>query len=85
MLKDVIPEGMVGISTSQQTLSAMLGRRARTAHWPCALREGADARVAARRIESAFLAHGVEAEALAETLEDNLAAQKTFNWIVEGP
>jgi putative ABC transport system permease protein len=84
VLKDVVPNGMVGISTSQTTLTDMLGRRARpTAYW-LALRDGTDSEAAATAIESAFLANGVEAEALAETLEDNLAAQKTFNWIIEG-
>jgi putative ABC transport system permease protein len=84
VLRDVVPEGMVGISTSQRTLTAMLGRRARpTAYW-LDIREGRDAVAAARRVESAFLANGVEAEALSETLADNLSAQKTFNWIVEG-
>ena len=84
VLKDVVPAGMVGISTSQVTLSDMLGRRARpTAYW-LGLRDGADSAATAAAVESAFLANGVEAEALGETLEDNLAAQKTFNWIVEG-
>jgi putative ABC transport system permease protein len=84
VLKDVVPEGMIGISTSQRTLTEMLGRRARpTAYW-FALRDGADPATASSAIESAFLASGVEAEALAETLEDGLAAQKTFNWIIEG-
>jgi putative ABC transport system permease protein len=84
VLKDVVPEGMIGLSTSQRTLTERLGRRARpTAYW-FALRPGADAEAAAAAIESAFLANGVEAEALAETLDDSLAAQRTFNWIVEG-
>ena len=84
VLKDVIPEGMVGISTSQQTLSAMLGRQARPTACPGSPSRRRRRRAAARRIESAFLAHRVEAEALAQTLEDSLAAQKTFNWIIEG-
>jgi putative ABC transport system permease protein len=84
VLEDVVPESMIGLSTSQATLTEMLGRRARpTAYW-FALRDGADPAAAAQAIESAFLANGVEAEALAETLDDSLAAQRTFNWIVEG-
>jgi putative ABC transport system permease protein len=84
VLKDVVPESMIGLSTSQATLAAMLGERARpTAYW-LALRDAADAGAAANAIESTFLANGVEAEALAETLEDSLAAQKTFNYIIEG-
>jgi putative ABC transport system permease protein len=84
VLEDVVPEGMIGLTTSQRTLAEMLGRRARpTAYW-FALHDGADAGAAANAIESAFLANGIEAEALSETLDDGLAAQRTFNWIVEG-
>ena len=62
----------------------MIGRRARpTAYW-FGVRDGADAEAAATAIESSFLANGVEAEALEETLEDGLRAQKTFNYIIEG-
>ena len=39
---------------------------------------------AARKVEAAFLANGVEADALEETLDDVMGAQKTFNYIVEG-
>jgi putative ABC transport system permease protein len=82
--KDTIPESMIGLSTSQDTLTEMLGRRGRpTAYW-FALRDGADATAASRAIESSFLANGVEAESLAETLEDGLTAQRTFNYIIEG-
>jgi putative ABC transport system permease protein len=84
VLKDAVPEGMIGISTSQRTLTQALGERARpTVYW-LGLRDGADPRAVATEIESAFLGNGVEAEALAETLEDGIAAQKTFNYIIEG-
>jgi putative ABC transport system permease protein len=84
VLSDVVPESMFGLSTSQEALTEMLGRRARpTAYW-LALSDGVDAAVAAKAVEAAFLAHGLEAESLGDTLEDTIAAQKTFNWIVEG-
>ena len=84
VLKDVVPEGMIGISTSQATLTEAFGARVQpTAYW-LGLQDGADPRAVAAEIESAFLAHGVEGEALEETLEDGIAAQKTFNYIIEG-
>ena len=84
VLKDVVPEGILGIATSQRTLTAALGERARpTAYW-FGLRDGSNPKAAATAIESTFLANGVEAEALAQTLEDSVAAQKTFNYIIEG-
>ena len=84
VLNDVVPEGLIGISTSQPTLSQALGEPARpTVYW-LGLREGTDPRAVATEVESAFLANGVEAEALAETLEDATAASRTFNYIVMG-
>jgi putative ABC transport system permease protein len=84
VLRDVVPEGMIGISTSQRTLATLVGERVEPSTYWLALRDGQDAAASAKAIESAFLANGVEAEALGETLEDALAAQKTFNYIVEG-
>ena len=85
VLSDTAPEMMIGISTSQRTLAQALGveRAQPTAYW-FGLDDRAEAGTAAKRIESAFLANGVEAEALEETLDDVLGAQKTFNYIIEG-
>jgi len=84
VLAETAPEMMWGISTSQRTLAATLGPRAvPTVHW-FDLAPGANARTAAAALESALLAHGVEAEALDETLDDTMAAQRTFNYLIEG-
>jgi putative ABC transport system permease protein len=84
VLADTVPEQMWGISTSQRTLEAALGARATpTVYW-LDLTEGADASATARALESSLLAHGLEAEALQETLDDTMAAQKTFNYLIEG-
>ncbi|MGH3033373.1 MAG: ABC transporter permease, partial [Gaiellaceae bacterium] len=85
VLADATPEMMIGISTSQQTLAGALGdeRAQPTAYW-FGVDDQADPGTAAKQIESAFLANGVEAEALEETLDDVLGAQKTFNYIIEG-
>jgi putative ABC transport system permease protein len=85
VLSDTTPEMMIGISTSQRTLAQALGdeRAQPTAYW-FGLDDRAEAGTAAKQIESAFLANGVEAESLEETLDDVLGAQKTFNYIIEG-
>jgi putative ABC transport system permease protein len=84
VLAETAPQLMWGISTSQRTLADALGSRAvPTVHW-LDLRPGTDPRTTAQAVESAFLAHGVEAEALDETLDDTMAAQRTFNYLVEG-
>jgi putative ABC transport system permease protein len=84
VLADTAPQIMWGISTSRRTLAGAIGARAvPTVHW-LDLVEGADARATATALESALLAHGVEAEALHETLDDSMAAQRTFNYLVEG-
>jgi putative ABC transport system permease protein len=85
VLSDTTPEMMIGISTSQRTLAQALGdeRAQPTAYW-FGLDDRGEAGTAAKQIESAFLANGVEAESLEETLDDVLGAQKTFNYIIEG-
>ena len=84
VLNDAIPESLIGISTSQSTLSKALGERAHpTVYW-LGLRDNAEPHAIAAEIESAFLANGLEAEPLEETLEDATASSQTFNYIVLG-
>jgi putative ABC transport system permease protein len=84
VLADTIPELMSGISTSSRTLEGLIGARATpTVYW-LDLAPGSDARATATTLESALLAHGLDAEALQETLDDTVAANKTFNYLVEG-
>jgi putative ABC transport system permease protein len=84
VLKDSTPEMMLGLTTSQRTLAEAVGERAHPSIYWFGLAEGRDASAAARQVEAAFLANGVEADALEETLNDVMGAQKTFNYIVEG-
>jgi putative ABC transport system permease protein len=75
---------MRGISTSQRTLEAALGARATpTVYWLDLARD-VDAGSTAKALESSLLAHGLEAEALQETLDDTMSAQRTFNYLIEG-
>jgi putative ABC transport system permease protein len=84
ILRDGITESMAGISTSQRTLASALGTRVEpTVYW-FGLGPNADAVATAKQLESTFLAHGLEAEATQETLDDAVGVSKTFNLLIEG-
>ena len=73
ILADTVPLELAGIWTSQETLAAAYGNRVRpTAYW-YATADGVDARALAPKLESAFVANGLEADSLDEVLEDTIA------------
>ncbi|MGH2931842.1 MAG: ABC transporter permease, partial [Gaiellaceae bacterium] len=84
VLKDGAPLEMVGISASQETLQrAFPGRFLPTIHY-FALAPGVDPEDAAARLESAFLARGMEAESIQKVVDDAVAASMTFNRLIQG-
>ena len=83
VLKDTAPLGMAGVSTSQGSLAAF-GVRARPTVYYFRLAPGVDDVATARRLESAFLANGMQADALSKILKDSVAANYTMNRIVIG-
>lgn len=84
VLADSAPLEMLGISTSQRTVaSAFPGRAHPTIHY-FDLAPGVDPERAAERIESAFLSDGMEAESIAEVLDDAVGASLTFNRLIQG-
>lgn len=84
ILSDTAPFEMFGISTSQQTVAgAFPGRAAPTIHY-FQTAPGADPATVAGRLESAFLASGMEAEAIADVVEENMEASLTFNRLILG-
>jgi putative ABC transport system permease protein len=74
----------VRISIVEAVADGLLGARAAPTFYLFGLAAGADPRTTARALESAFLVNGMEAEALEETLDDSMAAQRTFNLLIEG-
>ncbi len=84
VLSDQTPLAMAGITTSQETLRTAFGGRVRPTVFYFDLAPGVDARAEARKIESAFLANGVEADSLDQLLEDAVAASWTFNRLIQG-
>jgi putative ABC transport system permease protein len=84
ILKDTAPWEMVGISTSQETLSsAFPGRTTPTIHY-FDLAPGVDPEDAAARLETAFLANGLEAQSIQDVVDDTIAANLTINRLIQG-
>ena len=84
ILEDTAPVEMLGISTSQETLSAVFpGRTHPTIHY-FGLPPGADADETAARLEAAFLANGLDAESIQQVVDDSVAASLTFNRLIQG-
>ncbi|MGH3128491.1 MAG: ABC transporter permease, partial [Gaiellaceae bacterium] len=83
-LKDTAPLEMVGISTSEETLvEAFPGRIRPTIHY-FELAPAVDADETAAALESAFVANGLEAESIQQVVDDAIAANLTFNRLVQG-
>jgi putative ABC transport system permease protein len=84
ILEDTAPLAMAGISTSQRTLAGAYGTRVRPTAYYFALADGVDARAVAPKLESSFVANGLEADALEKVLEDAISVQWTFNRLIQG-
>jgi putative ABC transport system permease protein len=75
---------MSGIWTSQRSLVRVFGNRVLPTIHLLALRRGVDAKATAQQLESAFVASGMQADSLKETLADLVAANVTMNRLVMG-
>ena len=84
VLPDTTPWYMIGISVSQQTLIAAFPEQAQPNAHLIRLRPDADSAKISDALESEFLANGMEATVLREELDDLVAFNKTFNYVVEG-
>jgi putative ABC transport system permease protein len=84
VLSDTAPELMAGIWTSQSTLAPTFGDRVLPTTQLFALRPGVDAQAEAKQLESAFLAHGMQADSLQKLLDDVIGGNLTFNRLIMG-
>lgn len=84
VLSDNVPLSMIGIWTSQRTLSATFGARVQPTGYFYALRRGVDPTATAKHLESAFLANGMQADALKKVLDDTVSANLTFDRLIMG-
>jgi putative ABC transport system permease protein len=84
VLQAVSPEFMIGLTTSQRLVEQVFPEQARPNGHLIRLQPGADAGQVADSLESVFLENGMEAVVLQEQLDDVLAVNRTFNYVVEG-
>jgi putative ABC transport system permease protein len=75
---------MAGIWTSQGTLAPVFGERVLPTTHLFALRPPVDAGATAKQLESAFVAHGMEADSLQKLLDDTVSASLTFDRLIMG-
>jgi putative ABC transport system permease protein len=84
VLSDRTPELMAGIWTSQSSLAPVFGDRVLPTTYFFALRQGIDPGTEAKTLESAFLAHGMQADSLQKLLDDVISGNLTFNRLIMG-
>jgi putative ABC transport system permease protein len=83
ILSDTAPLEMVGISSSQATYQNVFpGRFKPTIHY-FDLQPGVDPADMATRLESAFLANGMQAESIQQVVDDTLAANRMMNRLIQ--
>jgi putative ABC transport system permease protein len=83
VLRSDAPLDLSGLVTSQRTLANLGPAVVPTVHY-VALAPGVDSDAFARRLESAFLADGMEAESFRAVLDEAVGASLTFNWLMLG-
>ncbi len=84
VLSETAPLEMAGISTSQRTLTDTFGGRVMPTVYLFALKPGVDAKETAKRLESAFLANGMQADAVSKLLADTVSGTLIFDRLVMG-
>ena len=84
ILSETAPWEMIGLSTSQDALTAAFPDRALPTIHYFGLAPGVDAETAAARLESAFLANGMEAESIAKVVEEATESSLLFNRLIQG-
>jgi putative ABC transport system permease protein len=84
VLAETAPQDMTGIFAAQSTVGAVFGNRVDPTTYLFALRPGVDAEATAKKLESAFLRNGMQADAYATLLQDNVSASLTFDRLIMG-
>ena len=84
VLPEVIPDYMIGITTSQRFVEKSFPDMATPTGHLIRLKDGADAKTVAVSLESAFLDHGLEAVLLSDQLDDLVAVNRMFNYLIQG-
>ena len=83
VLAQTAPQAMVGLYTAQSALTPVFGDRVRPTTYLMALRPGLDPVTTAKHLEAAFLANGMQADAVSKLLHDAVASSLTFDRLIE--
>jgi putative ABC transport system permease protein len=83
VLAETAPQAMAGIYTAQEALTPSFGDRVRPTTYLIGLRHGLDPVATAKRLEAAFLANGMQADAYSKLLHDAVSASLTFDRLIE--
>ena len=83
VLSATAPEAMSGLYTAQPALTKTFGDRVRPTTYLLAVRQGVDPVMTAKHLEAAFLANGMQADAVSKLLHDAVSASLTFNRLIE--
>ncbi|HLF76109.1 MAG TPA: FtsX-like permease family protein, partial [Dehalococcoidia bacterium] len=84
VLPEVIPDYMIGITTSQRFVETAFPEMATPTAHLISLKDGANPKAVAASLESAFLDHGMEAVLLSDQLDDLVAVNRMFNYLIQG-
>lgn len=84
ILPDVIPEYMIGVTTSQRFVEASFRDQSTPTAHLISLNQGADPAMVAANLESTFLNNGLEAVLVSDELNDLVAVNRTFNYLIQG-
>jgi putative ABC transport system permease protein len=84
VLQDVVPEFMIGLSTSQSVVQGRFPEQAQPNAHLIRLSSGTDPATVSDALESEYLQNGMEAAVLEEELQDLLAVNRAFNYVIEG-
>jgi len=84
VLPDVIADSMIGITTSQRFVETAFPDHSEPVAYLVEVTNQADTERLASALESSFLANGMEAVVLQDELDDLVAVNKTFNYLIQG-
>jgi putative ABC transport system permease protein len=84
ILPDVIPEYMIGITTSQRFVEQAFPDQATPVAHLIQVKNPADTERLAESLESAFLANGLQATQVKDDLADIVSVNRTFNYLLQG-
>jgi putative ABC transport system permease protein len=83
VLAATAPQTMLGLYAAQPALTRTFGDRVRPTTYMMALRRGVDPVTTAKHLEAAFLANGMQADAISTLLHDAVSASLTFDRLIE--